>query len=683
MLNKLPEKLTYLRKYFQFAQGDIAAKLDIPVTEYMKWENGSGICTIRQLKMIADLYHVSLDELADNTKRINLPEDTMGESIQIPFMEGADINQTQVVEDEQTKDHGNTKTISTVKEVPEEEKLTEKPKKHFVDLKKKKLQSGVIIGGVAVAVVVVALLIFILTNGGSQLSVSNLNRLALGDTYSLYVEQGGNVKIRGDFDTENSFRNAVQVSAYRDHAVFLQSNGKIVTTDANIKTDDWKDVKAIAAGANHVVAVTNEGKVLCEGSENACKVSNWANIASVYAGNEITVGLSNDGSIYATGENASVISGMTNVKNVNLSDTRISVTKKDGTVINYPIGSGTVLDTTAWTKIDQVVAGTDMIAGLTKDGTVNIICEDETIRTKVESWKSIQYIAAYNHTIIAIDKKGKMYGAGDNAYNQYVDEVEKPVVDKDDDVTDLEEPSNIQFTETTANIVIKWNTVENADYYEITMNTEPATETKTSSNSISVPTTSLLDGETYTLTITAKSDKEDKFKASTATTSYTYTAKTVQLIAPDGVTAVAGNGTWTISWSNVEHAEYYMISLDGGAEVRTDINTYTYSLGEWHIEEGTHNISIRACSSSNTYSDSDAGQAQVQYAAPTFGVDITFVDESNINLGTKTVQVVSGTYTYDDLARNVLPEGYSLVSPETPITITSAYGVQMQVKVNE
>ena len=50
MNNKLPEKLTLLRKHFNYAQGDVAARLGIPVTEYMKWENGNTIPPILKLK---------------------------------------------------------------------------------------------------------------------------------------------------------------------------------------------------------------------------------------------------------------------------------------------------------------------------------------------------------------------------------------------------------------------------------------------------------------------------------------------------------------------------------------------------------------------------------------------------------------------------------------------------------
>ena len=95
MINKLPEKLTLLRKHYGYSQGDIANKLHIPVTEYMNWENGNTVCGIQQLKVLADLFHVSLDAMADNGKDIVIAEDNLGDSVNIPFLNGANPSMTQ------------------------------------------------------------------------------------------------------------------------------------------------------------------------------------------------------------------------------------------------------------------------------------------------------------------------------------------------------------------------------------------------------------------------------------------------------------------------------------------------------------------------------------------------------------------------------------------------------------
>ena len=67
MTNRLPEKLTALRKHFGYSQGDMAEKLVVPVAEYMNWENGNTICRIDQLRQLARIYRVPIEDLADNT----------------------------------------------------------------------------------------------------------------------------------------------------------------------------------------------------------------------------------------------------------------------------------------------------------------------------------------------------------------------------------------------------------------------------------------------------------------------------------------------------------------------------------------------------------------------------------------------------------------------------------------
>ena len=86
MTNRLPEKLTALRKHFGYSQGDMAEKLMVPVAEYMNWENGNTICRIDQLRRLSRIYRVPIEDLADNTRSVTLPRlDEDDDSIQISF----------------------------------------------------------------------------------------------------------------------------------------------------------------------------------------------------------------------------------------------------------------------------------------------------------------------------------------------------------------------------------------------------------------------------------------------------------------------------------------------------------------------------------------------------------------------------------------------------------------------
>ncbi len=684
-MNKLPEKLSMLRKYNNLSQGDIASRLSVPVTEYMQWENGNNICSIQYLKKISDIFGVSLDDLLDNTKTIVIPEPKLDQSVNIPFHGGQDINATQVYgqdlgqtmqatqqftafnnnndgEDGRTRVM-DTSSISNVDEPQqqsyededeeeyEEQKPVRKKKKPQRNDKKKK-QTMIIISAVAALICVIAIVIFLLTNVGSNLTVGSENRIAVGDTYSLYVDNQGSIKKYGNFNPSTAFTNAVQVSAFDDHAVALLNNGTVVSSDGNSEVSSWKNIQHIAAGKDHTVGVTEEGKVECAGNADACKVSSWSNISSVYAGNGFTIGLTNDGAVKASGNNTDAVANLSNVRHISASDNSIVVTKKDGTVTVYPIGSTSTVDTSTWTDIQSTAVGNNLVVGLKKDGTVNISYSDEEVVNKVTSWKNIKYIAANGTTVVGIDSYGKMHGAGDNTYSQYVDTTSDD--SKSDTVDQLDEVKNIQVNATTANVVIKWDTVENASYYDVSISTSPETSTKTSSNSTSIPSSSLTDGESYTVTVTAKSDDEN-VKESSASYTFTYTAKTVQLSTPSGITAkTEDDGSWTIQWTAVEHATSYELTIDGVAVAEpVSSNSYTDTGME---QEGNHTVTVKACSTDTMYTESEVATANLQYTTQTVRVNLVYLDSSNTWKGDTTVMAKVGmNYTWaglDELAGN-------------------------------
>lgn len=682
-MNKLPEKLVLLRKHANLSQGDIASRLNVPVTEYMQWENGNSICSVVLLKRMADMFDITVDDLVDNTKSIVIPEPVIEQSATIPFNGGQDINATQMYdgslgdtmqtqqfsslnEKNDQDDDGHTRVMNTSDlsnveekdashsyddEDEEEEVKPKKKKKPASPIKKK--QTMIIIGAVAAIVVVIAVVLLLFNKSGSSLNVGNDNRIALGDTYSLYVDNQGNIKKYGNFSSTENFSAGVQVAAFDDHAAVLLKNGTVISSDGNADVKEWKHIKYIAAGKDHTVGVTDEGTVVCAGNESACKVSEWKNISSVYAGNGFTLGLTNDGAIKASGSNTDAVSNQSNVRHISISDNLIALTKKDGKVTIYPIGSAESLDTGSWTDIQSAAVGNNLAVGLKKDGTVNISYSDEEVVNKVSSWKSIKHVAANGSTVIGIDSYGKMHGAGDNTYKQYVDTTED---DTNKQEETLGEVKNIKVDVTTANVVIKWDTVENASYYEVSVNTDPESKTKTSSNSTSIATSSLTDGQSYTVTVVAKSD-DDKVKESSATHTFTYTAKTVQLATPSGITAsTTDDGSWLIQWTKVEHATSYKLSIDGGQEFEVTDPSYTNTGID---AEGYHMVSVKACSTDPTYTESEAGTQNLEYRLLEKKISLSYFNGNERVAGPVEVTVKVGmTYSNAQLDLLVNRNGY-------------------------
>ncbi len=687
-MNKLPEKLTLLRKYNQFSQTDVAGKLNVPVTEYMNWENGNCICRIDQLKILAEMFGVSIDALLDNNKTIVIPEEELMKSAQIPsfssnasektqqmstLAEAGTIQMNTVADAAQETKVITQQPLSSVAQAepqektmdPEEEEVQEEEpvshRKATVRTDGGKKKNTLIILGVIALLIIAAAAFLLLMGGFHSVALSKENRLAAGDTWTMYVEQNGKITVRGELEGASSFSEGVQVSGYGSHAAALSDKGKVTDNRFSSEVSSWNKVDYIAAGKNHIVAVTDEGKVLCAGSEEACQVSSWNNIEKVYAGNETTVGITNDGQIKVAG-NGEFLSSVTGISDISMSDNLAAYVRSDGTVAVSMLGSGNVLDTSSWVDVRNTAVGSDYVIGLTTDG--SILCEsaDEEFKAEVTGWKNIRYLAASDRTAVAIDRSGNMHGAGDNSCNQYENQNKKDDENQEDE--QLEAPKNITVTESTANVVIKWDTVENADSYVVSIS-DIGELPETKNNQASLSASSFTDGETYSITITAKPKSSSKAKESSTTMEYTYAAKKVQLTTPTGITASTDAKGWTIQWGAVDHADYYEISLDGSQPQRANTNSYIYDTSQI-ISVGNHTITIKAFSVNSTYTESEEGSGVVQYEPQLKTIPVMYIqgESTYVDSGNPTVDVYVGMdYTYQDL--DSMAGGFAAASQRT------------------
>ena len=706
-MNKLPEKLTLLRKYNQFSQTDVAGKLNVPVTEYMNWENGNCICRIDQLKILAEMFGVSIDALLDNNKTIVIPEEELMKSAQIPsfssnasektqqmstLAEAGTIQMNTVADAAQETKVITQQPLSSVAQAepqektvdPEEEEVQEEEpvshRKSTVRTDGGKKKNTLIILGVIALLIIAAAAFLLLMGGFHSVALSKENRLAAGDTWTMYVEQNGKITVRGELEGASSFSEGVQVSGYGSHAAALSDKGKVTDNRFSSEVSSWNKVDYIAAGKNHIVAVTDEGKVLCAGSEEACQVSSWNNIEKVYAGNETTVGITNDGQIKVAG-NGEFLSSVTGISDISMSDNLAAYVRSDGTVAVSMLGSGNVLDTSSWVDVRNTAVGSDYVIGLTTDG--SILCEsaDEEFKAEVTGWKNIRYLAASDRTAVAIDRSGNMHGAGDNSCNQYENQNKKDDENQEDE--QLEAPKNITVTESTANVVIKWDTVENADSYVVSIS-DIGELPETKNNQASLSASSFTDGETYSITITAKPKSSSKAKESSTTMEYTYAAKKVQLTTPTGITASTDAKGWTIQWGAVDHADYYEISLDGSQPQRANTNSYIYDTSQI-ISVGNHTITIKAFSVNSTYTESEEGSGVVQYEPQLKTIPVMYIqgESTYVDSGNPTVEVYVGMdYTYQDL--DSIAGGFAAASQRTlqdPIGTVHIYDTTTSVQI--
>lgn len=746
MENRLPEKLTALRKYYGYAQADIAEKLEVDLSEYLNWENGNSIGKVHQLKKLADLYHIPLEELIDNTREVTLPKTSSSgtDEVEIPFLNSfstptrttADVSngfsQTilpiETVEDQQ-EDLGTTRQAD-LNDLEEEEgatrtlenpALAETAVNHIVDddeedyqdeeeeepvrkrppQKKKKFRlnkkSGIIIGVVAAAVVVAVLF---LTRGIStsiEVALSDVNRLALGDGYSLYLRSEGDLSQLGDAQVSLSSQDLVQVSATSSFALGLKKDGTVVCSGSGeaCAVEDWNQITMIAAGNNHSVGLKEDGTVVCTGSTKACAVEDWTDVTAVYAGDDVTVGIDSSGSLLIAGtvNNTSALTSLSGLKGAGIGTNQLAVINENGGVDCYVIGSGTASDTSSWSGVSKVVVGDNFVAGLA-NGKVLIATTDEDMEEEVSSWSNVKYIAANGATLIAVDSSGNVIGVGDNSYHVYGST--SATASATAAASQLEQVSNVQFTVTAANMSILWDGVQDADYYEVSISTSPVTTVKSQKTSASVSADKLVDGTTYTITITACSQDDSIEDSDPLEVTYTYAASTIKLDTPGNIKAVeSSDGTKVnVSWNAVANAGSYEVALSNGYTVTVTSNSASLDVSSAGITDGDYSLTVVAmpASGQTRYTQSDAGSAKFTYAKPATPTPTaqalaapsisTVISGQTVTVNWNAVEHAS-SYT----VTVILPDGSSVTSPNTtstsltPSNVTFEAGQTYTIKV--
>lgn len=71
----LAEKLKYIRDKSELSQNELAEKLNVSRSAIAKWESGNGMPDIDNLKLISELFHISLDDLLTDEKDSNFTND--------------------------------------------------------------------------------------------------------------------------------------------------------------------------------------------------------------------------------------------------------------------------------------------------------------------------------------------------------------------------------------------------------------------------------------------------------------------------------------------------------------------------------------------------------------------------------------------------------------------------------
>ena len=172
----------------------------------------------------------------------------------------------------------------------------------------------------------------------------------------------------------------------------LRTDGTVVVAGRealNESVSSWRDVTMLALGINHILGLTQDGRVLSAGTNlnGCCETGDWENIVSVWADDSLSIGVTKEGRVKIAG---SLYYGMPEEEQNEVKE-RIS----------------------SWTEIRQVRIDRGNIYGIRQDGTV--LCDgriDEWNRSQIETLEGVVSLAVGDGYFVELRADGTVQEAG-------------------------------------------------------------------------------------------------------------------------------------------------------------------------------------------------------------------------------------------------------------------------------
>ena len=293
---------------------------------------------------------------------------------------------------------------------------------------------------------------------------TDLVAIAAGSFHTVGLRSDGTPVATGDNSygqcEVSGWTDLVAIAAAEKHTVGLRSDGTAVAT-SNPFSDQcdvsgWTDLVAIAAGNGHVVGLRADGTAVATGKNDKrqCNVSGWTNLVAVAAGTDYTVGLRSDGTVVVdeSSEDRHTVAHwklFDDLENREHFGEKLRLTKEksrlhvadkrnrnkpaqgliaamwleceeillgvraDGTLVHQGNGK---FETTTWTDLVAVAAGSSHIVGLRSDGTAVASGEALNGECCVSSWKNLVAVAAGTSQTVGLRSDGTVERVG-NYYN--------------------------------------------------------------------------------------------------------------------------------------------------------------------------------------------------------------------------------------------------------------------------
>ncbi|MBP3399022.1 MAG: hypothetical protein J6K75_04615 [Erysipelotrichaceae bacterium] len=469
-MNQLPEKLITLRRHYHVSQQQVASFCHVDLIEYMSWENGRSVPNELQYSLLAELFHLSLEDMKSDSLDVPLMEvqeeheeviiDQVQKDFDAETVKIREIEKTQVV----------NRISETIQETEEKESLWN------VDLLKDwRLWAAVV--SLLVIFMSVRMLFKEPENTLDGIEVNNRiiesERLAAGDGFVLMLNANGTVSGSGKNDQGqidvSMWRDIASITAGNAFSAGLKTNGSVVASGSDrygqIQTETWTDMIEISAGAEHLVGLSADGTVLCIGdnSEGQCEVSAWTDVVNISASESSTLGLLSDGTIVTAGKidvDMDDLASWTKIKKLINGQSQVLALTEKGTVYcttssSYPVCQGTE----NWKDVVSVKTAGNHAAALLVNGRLVSSGDDSMNQTQVSEFKNIISIAAGPDFTVTLNRNSQLIGTGNNEYEQF--EMQKIEANEP-----LRQVSGITVL-IEEEVHISWDEVSGANYYQI------------------------------------------------------------------------------------------------------------------------------------------------------------------------------------------------------------------------
>lgn len=223
------------------------------------------------------------------------------------------------------------------------------------------------------------------------------------------------------------------IAAGANHVAVVMDNGKVRLAGTNTCGQCyafWDGIIAVAAGRHHTVGLKVDGTVVStmitrdQYDYGQDKVDLWQGIVAIGAGDQHTVGLKKDGTVLAVGNGQSgqcSVESWRGMIDIAVSNYVTVGLRRDGTVA--VAGAGHHINKIAgWSNIVGIAAAGTQVYGLKADGTVEVeaLSGNDCGQRQVRGWKDIVAIAGNEFSTLGITSKGQIITTRYNGQETHV-----------------------------------------------------------------------------------------------------------------------------------------------------------------------------------------------------------------------------------------------------------------------